>query len=331
MGFFDTILHSVPNILDWTLKIAGHIPSVVEAITKILPHSTVFDPEDEDTDPNMLVKLNNNFEAATRHLQKTVEGDASFKPPKGDTTTKVDGPYDLLALWPSPATQDGKLPPAVSADINKFLTLHKLPTSLGSAGDLGAEIAKGMFDRTGTSFATETGLRKKTFQVLNSDPKYEIHGGHMFYKIPLGNPGSDEAWHSMLRVYTTEPENTEAQYATAKKLPKIKQRPFELAAGETAYCLTKISAKFTGANDSVHKLMRDAIQEVVKGSANKITFKNWAHDGTNFTIEFQCPTTVGPGEIACSLSSAIGKHLPKSNNNLPQMPQVEVVSTTTYV
>ncbi|MCJ1459600.1 hypothetical protein MMC28_009979 [Mycoblastus sanguinarius] len=334
MGFWDTLLHGAADIANHVIKNAGSIAEVVKTITE-MTGATYFEADD---DPNMLHKLFHGFVAADNHLLNLVKEDKDLQAPSDsrirDGKASLSGPYDLSALWPSPPSQIApRPPPIVSADINKFLTLSGLPTSLGHGDgttDIGLSIAQDMFSDSELSSGSSGGLTDKKNFTIKTKEGYEIHGGHHFYKIPLGNPGTDVAWHSVLRLWTVTPHETEANFAAVRKALSIKRAPVKPTA-EKSYNSTKVAVKWTGSNH-VESLTKTAINNMTQENG-LITYQNFSYDGTKITAEFQSPTTIGPAEIASAFSTAISKVIPKTttNNQLPQMPQVTIENMTTYI
>ena len=192
MSFFGTLLTDAENIgkfVHHNAKDVGHTATAIGTAAK---------SEGEKTLPGVV----QNIDKAGADLKDKVDRDPDLQKPKETSS----GPYDLVGLWPSPPSSNmPKVPPSFGSDINKFLTLNNVPTTFGEgkeAMDVGAQIAKQIFDPAGqNTIKNDEKHVKKTFNVKDEKTGYNLKGGHIAYKVPLGKNGVDDAWHSYLRAW----------------------------------------------------------------------------------------------------------------------------------
>ena len=181
MGFWDFAYTTAPEIGHYINQNAANVGHTATAMgvpalstgEKLFPH------------------LVQEIEKAGADLKNKVDRDPDLQKPK--ETSK--GPYDLPAFWPAP--------PAYSSDINKFLTLNHLPTSVGEgkdATDVGQEISKQIFNE-GKNLENDAKKFKNTFSVKDEKTGLDLQGGHVFYKLPVGKNGTDEGMLSHLRAW----------------------------------------------------------------------------------------------------------------------------------
>ena len=192
MSFFGTLLTDAENIgkfVHHNAKDVGHTATAIGSAAK---------SEGEKTLPDVVQKI----DKAGADLKDKVDRDPDLQKPKETSS----GPYDLAGLWPSPpSSKTPTVPPSFGADINKFLTINKVPTTFGKgegAIDVGQQIAQQMFSPVGdNTIKNDEKHVKRTFDVKDEKTGYNLKGGHIGYKVPLGMNGVEEAWHSYLRAW----------------------------------------------------------------------------------------------------------------------------------
>ncbi|KAI1166407.1 hypothetical protein F5B18DRAFT_648841 [Nemania serpens] len=156
-------------------------------------------------------------------------------------------------------------------------------------------------------------------------PSAKITGSIVFYLLPLGNPGTHEAWHSHIRLHYTYSLKDQEAFVQRKVALAIKQEPTHLRVGES-YNATTISVQWNGAR-GVDKIMSKAVQKMIDDLSGKVVLKKLAViDGTRFKYQFCTDVTVGPTEVAAALSAALDKTMedPDKSHPQPRMPTVRV-------
>ena len=184
----------------------------------------------ESGDDNALPILHGHLETAATKL-KAFAVDKFQAPPlppfvkSGDFLRK--GPIDLEGFWPLPPSKNTpKIPPAVSVDINRFLGLNRFPHTLGSDGnavDVGEEIAKLMFAEVVPEIDSDKEPPHVPFTLETGDGTV-ISGGHVYYRIPVGNSDQHNGWHSHLRLWMIMPVKTQTELDNKKQRLAIQPR-----------------------------------------------------------------------------------------------------------
>ena len=122
MSFISTLLteaESIGKFVHHNAKDVGHTATAVGTAAK---------SEGEKTLPAVVQKT----DEAGADLKDKVDRDRDLKKPKETSS----GPYDLAGLWPSPpSSQNPMVPPSYASDIEKSLTVNKLPTTVGKGKD----------------------------------------------------------------------------------------------------------------------------------------------------------------------------------------------------
>ena len=189
MSFFGTLLTEAENIGEFVhhnAKDVGHTATAIGTAAK---------SEGEKTLPDLVQKI----DKAGADLKDKVDRDPDLQKPKETSS----GPYDLAGLWPSPpSSRTPTVPTSFGSDINKFLTLNKLQTTVGKgkdAIDVGEQIAQQIF--SDNTIKNDEKHVKRTFDIKDESTGYNLKGGHIFYKLPLGKNGVEEGLHSYLRAW----------------------------------------------------------------------------------------------------------------------------------
>lgn len=191
MSPYQSLLTEPADIGQFVHKNAEDVGNAATAI------GTAANSEAKKTVPDLV----QNVDKAAADLKDKVDGDPDFQKAKESSS----GPHDLAAFWPKPPTEGNpKVPSAFSNDINKFLAHNGLPTTLGKEHnpiDVGEQIAQQIFSPVEKTVKKDEQTLKKLFEVKNEETGEVIKGGHLYYKVPLGKDGGDDAWHSHLRVF----------------------------------------------------------------------------------------------------------------------------------
>lgn len=242
---------------------------------------------------------------------------------------------DLGALWPTPGSADAlKVIPEIAMDINKLLAYNRIPNTLGTGAkltDVGEQIANQLFNHTTIKTHEHPSVLFNTVDVLYNG-RVIITGGMIFYKIPLGNPGNHEAWHSHTRLHYVSSSNSDKEFQDEKLALAIKQTPSNIKSGDP-YNSTTLSVQWTGAC-GVAPITSKAVQTMLDNSKGNITFLRPALiDGTRFIYQFKTATTMGPAEVAAKLSAALSDTITAAGEGHPQprMPTVKISNMQTFI
>ena len=335
MGFWGSLVSSAVDVGHWVANNSGSIAQAAGVVAKVA--GLVLTEEDIAQDDNILATLAHSVERASSALSVFVKEE--FPAPNASSESSADprlsGPFDLSALWPEPTSTDSaKIPPVISADVNKFLALNRLPNSLGklsNATDIGASIAQQIFSNNRAKVLTQKNGEDLISIPINVEQKggLKITGGHVYYRIPIGNPG-DTAWHSQTRLWLQTPKKVAEEIEAERK--ELFVRPVNNGTGSlkgTSHNTVTISVTWTGARN-VAQLMKKALDRVkdpVKYQGPSVV------DGTKFTYQFSTPTDVGPAEVVAKLSQCINEELPDVTDShfLPRMPDVKIQSMRTLI
>ncbi len=200
-GIGSSLLTDTTEIGSSLLRNAGSKDSVMSAVEGLTSSGQ---PKTPDPKGNVLPDLVKELETDEAYLKGLADNDPDFETPQDKGNLQ---PYDLATFWPSaPTTESPTVPPSFSSNINKCLTLNAIPTALEvgkDAIDVGKTIAQQIFHASPgiqVPIKENPKVLKELFDI-QKEGGAEIKGGHLFYKIPLGNKDLDEGWHSYLRVY----------------------------------------------------------------------------------------------------------------------------------
>ena len=192
MSLYSTLVteaESIGKFVHHNAKDVGHATTAIGTAAK---------SEGEKTLPAVVQKV----DKAGADLKDKVDRDPDFQKPKETSS----GPYDLAGMWPDPpSSANPTVPPSYDLDIGKFLQINKLPTTLGEGKDainVGEEIAKQLFDPVGgNTIKNDEKHVKKTFDIKDEKTGYNLKGGHIAHKVPLGKNGVEEGLYSYLRAW----------------------------------------------------------------------------------------------------------------------------------
>ena len=323
MAWWDFIVDTAGAIGGF---VVDHAPDILNAAITI--GSLIRSPTE-----NILPDLVQAVENAQEKLKDLVELDPDLQRPESKET--VSGPFDLVALWPSPpASNSPVVPPLVSSDINKFLTLNGVTTFLGEgkdAIDVGQHIAQQIFSTSKGKMIPlgDNKHYKELFDIKNLETGDEIKGGHIFYKIPLGNEGLDDAYHSHLRVWDVVPEGSRA-HSRHEKNGLTAPKPAKDLSISGSYNSTTLSVVWT-LSGAVVALMPKAVDRLLAQYGDKLQLKVTSATGDGYSYQFWSEPEIGPGELASGLSGAIKAEISDSKGTLTQLPQVTITQKATYV
>ncbi|KAI1265886.1 hypothetical protein F5Y18DRAFT_30527 [Xylariaceae sp. FL1019] len=341
MGFWSSLVNGAAQVGGFLVNNAGSIATVAGTIAKVAALVVLEDDHlfeaDDDSEHNILPKLHYNIQKAQKVMAK--EASERFKAPSdGDdnasTSSTTTGPFDLPAIWPSPpviATGGAvRIPPSMSADINRFLVLNKIPTVV-SGVDVGQSIAEQMFSGFERHFVVHDPSQLSGAPITVTQPGgISITGGHIYYKIPLGNPGGNNTWHSSLRLFCKVPDSEMKSIREERKknsIPVIKStvKPNE------PFNQTTISVTWNGTKDT-DALTAKAVSKLVEDASGDITYVAPPYkDGSKYKYQFKSSTETGPGEVMAAFSTALGSVIPKVKDTPPMMPNLKISQMATLL
>lgn len=322
---------------NWVSNNAGSIATAAQVIASIAAAGGDEDEfladESGNVLPGMVVALDKNQGTM---LQLAVKNIPIPEPAQGKL---LGGPYDLPGLWPAPgvklsgATSALKPAPEIGIDVNKFLTLSRIPNVAGTgkdAMDIGEAIATYMFANADQKIQ-DNKYNTLPFSVSLPDGNL-VSGGHVYYEIPLGNPGSHNAWHSHVRLYTVMAPSARKEWKEEQKSLAARLKDDPPPPGQN-YTTTTISAQWSGAR-AIAQPMSDAISAMQTASNGNIHYINPpVVDGTRYIYQFWTLTNIGPADVKAAFSSAIGSVLPPITDTqaLPRMPILNIENIQTYI
>ncbi|GAP90068.1 hypothetical protein SAMD00023353_4301050 [Rosellinia necatrix] len=328
MGFWSTLVHGVTNALGWIGENAGSISKVIGAVVGAAGVRAMTEEEIAAEGNNVLPVLKSHIEAAEKNMKE--EADRLFPAP-----AKARATVNLPALWTTPNSGSASLKviPEIGMDVNRMLACEGIPTALGTEDpiDAGRTIANQMFVPPPPGVALAPGEFHHNAVDVRVGSSSRISGGIVYYPVPLGNPGSHQAWHSHTRLYYEPSIAEEKALAERKRALAIKRAPANLRAG-ASYNSTTVTVVWTDSRE-VDKITSAAVQNLINGSHGRIELPEPAfNDGTKFNYQFRTDVNMGPAEVAGALSTAIENLLPPSENGrVPRMPTVGVSNLVTYV
>ena len=334
MGFWDTLLHGAAEVSHWVANNSGSILKATQTIAKVAG-VLVSDEELLADDDNVLGRLYEYLDKAEKAMLTVAKKAVPF-PNVGDPLkTVASGPFVLHAFWPSPPSASSpKVPLAESVNVNKFLALNKLPTSLGSgqnSTDIGEALAGQIFSGTAATTLVDTAFKTVNLNFKASDGTL-VTGGHVYYEVPLGNPGTHSGWHSLIYLYFVQPYASLEALKEEKRMLSIKPRETNIAPDQP-YNSTTVSVQWTGVRTTA-LIMSKALNSMLDSSGGSITFlKPSLVDGARFTYQFQTSTEMGPAEVQAALSTAISHNLPPITgaHSIPRMSSLAIENMQTYI
>jgi hypothetical protein len=335
MGFWNSILNGIADAGSWISNNSDSILNAVNVIAKAAG-AVALDEASLAQDDNALPKLVANLTTAAGKLQQTAES-LSPRPAPVKQGDPIHGPLHLPGVWPQPAiVAEGQAPPDVGADVDKFLAINDLPTVLGTgtdAVDVGKLLAAQMFAPVSTTKNDGSPFVSPAPLLVDALATHGIRitGQHVYYPVPLGNPGTNDAWHSHTLLWVEQAPQFRENWAKQKRMLSVKPRPSGLAAG-ASYNTATVSAQWSGAKN-VPMIMSQAVHAVQQLTNPTFTYLPPAIiDGTKYTYQFQMSTDVGSAAVLGAFSNAIhGLLSPTGADPLPAMPVTKIESQGTIV
>ncbi|TRX88146.1 hypothetical protein FHL15_010944 [Xylaria flabelliformis] len=331
MGFWSSLVNTAAQAAHWVANNAGSIAKVASVIANVTGKAAMTEEEMAAAGDNILPRLRADIEDAEEEL-KSQAVEKFPTPNSGGRITTVGMP----ALWKSPSGGQNypKVVPEIAMDINRMLALEGIPNTLGKAApiDVGASLAEKLFAPPEFQRSLADGKLFWNGAEEIVEGKLRITGGVVFYQIPLGNPGSHEAWHAYIRLHYISSPKEDKELAEERLALAIKQGPSQWREGQS-YNSATLTVQWNGTR-AVDKITSAAVQKLVDDSNGKVRFlKPAVIDGTRFKYQFQTAVEIGPAEVAAALSTALDKSMksPSPDHPQPRMPQIRISNMQTYV
>lgn len=338
MGFWDTIKSGISTGIGFLSDHAGDIATAAKVIGTVASVIIVED-DDFDTDDGgstVIPKLNSWL--TTNEGQLTHAADMRIPQPSARQSDLVSK-LDLHAILPNPVTVfNGEAPASLSYDINKFLSLHNLPTTMGTgpgAIDLGQSIGQKMLADIQKDPQDMVPMPNKyfkqppNFKIGPDQNGYTINGGHIYYPIPLdGHKDGDQAWHSILRLWPTVPDTAKKAWANrnAQLTPKTVRK---LRSSNVAppYNSTTVVAEWTTNPATAPDIMAKAVSFMTASINPAYDLNASAVAGQSYKYQFQTLPVVGPSAVLQTFEAAIRANL----SDPTSMPGTEITNQDTII
>ncbi|KAH7166433.1 hypothetical protein EDB81DRAFT_918870 [Dactylonectria macrodidyma] len=330
MGFWSSLVSSAAQVAHFVSNNAGSFKAAARVIANIAGVPVITEEELAEDGGNILPSLKSSLDKAEDTLLAAA---TAYFPQPTATAGRTLKTIDLPALWPTPtSTQNTKVIPEIVMDINRFLAIERFPVTGGKDGqDIGQQVANHLFNPPANmATALDSDLLYNPVNV-SIGKNSSITGGMVFYRIPLGNPGSYKAWHSHLRLYYLSSAEDRATIREENLALVIKQSSISTKPSGS-YNSATLSVQWTGSR-GVAAIMSKAVGEMLNDNP-QIKFNEPAViDGTRFKYQFSTIIETGPADVAAELSKAIGNALPKPSTDHPQprMPTIKVSNLQTYI
>ncbi|KAL8947328.1 MAG: hypothetical protein Q9222_006377 [Ikaeria aurantiellina] len=337
MGFWGSLVSGAASIGNWVANNSGSIVSAVGTIARIA--GKVLAEEDILADNNLLATLSEDLDEAANVLAGYAKKEYPAPKIESEAGFRLKGPYELPAFWPEPTTETTSgIPPVISADVNKFLALNRLPNTLGeksNATDIGNALAQLMFATQSARVIDRIGdipIRAVDLKVTYPN-NVILSGGNVWYQVPLGNSGH-AGWHSCIRLWLQSTQKADEAIQAERKSWMVMAKPMsEIRPEGGSYNSVTLSVQWNGAR-SVAPLMKKALDTMLKDRKSKIELMAPAVvDGTKFTYQFHSDTNMGPAVVAAKMSGAVTEVLPPvtDTHSLPRMPDIKIENMATFI
>lgn len=329
MGFWDSIVSGVEDAASWVGHNSDSILNVATTVAKAAGFLEL-NAAPFDEDDNAFIGIVTNMNKAATKLHE-IATDMAPRPVSvtGDT---VEGPFDLTGVWPEPAVvEEGEAPAAICSDVAKFLALNDLPTALSSGRntvDIAQTLAAQLVAPAAKmAKAADPFIGPPALSFDASKHGIKITGQHVYYKVPLGDQGGTNAWHSHTLLWVQKTPGFQKKWADEKK--KMCVKAADSVDPGTPYNIATVKATWQD-NAGVPQIMAKAVQAALESSNPKLT-KEPGHLGCAwvYTYQFKTATGVGPAAVLQVFSNAINNNLP--SGRLVAKPVTEITKYSTVV
>ncbi|KAF4453168.1 hypothetical protein F53441_4107 [Fusarium austroafricanum] len=248
MGIFSSLLGSIPTAARWLIGNSGTIGDVVNAVRDVIKTKEF---EDEDgfsfiPEPDLLPldlslnSLENDLKKANKILDARAKKD--LKRGRDDNGRKYYPNNASNLLWTVPSNPvggtSGGIPSAeMYRDLALILREKDFPLFFTDNNDDPVDVtyrlAQGLFSNIkgkGITITTPGGrkIRSLPVSVASGDDGCIINAQHVYYEIPMGKTGTENAWQAALHMNSSmtpdfilqwEAEQAELVYYSDKKPP----------------------------------------------------------------------------------------------------------------
>ncbi|KAK4232666.1 hypothetical protein C8A03DRAFT_20085, partial [Achaetomium macrosporum] len=242
---------------------------------------------------------------AQKHLEKVLDSlPAHIKEDPTLEVTAAAVPAETTFLWFDPAPVDSKGQPnrGLVRDLGKMLTVRSFPTVLPSSSgdinavgfgwlDVGFRIGQAIFGNLGAVEISKDGLIQSTcFSIPSGDGSCVITGCHAYYSIPLGQTGTNSAWHAGLVMHKI----TTAGY---RKLESARNKSVALThnvknSGSEPQWLCTMNVQW---EDSVSaNVLAPKLIQQLQANTQGYVLHHCSLDGMDQQIKIQCPDDTTP-------------------------------------
>lgn len=313
MGWFSSALQGIGSAVNWVKQNTGTISQAASIIAQVAGAVAVDEAEDpaDALFPNFTTASAKVAavaqDGAQQHLQKIL--DALPAHIKNDPTLEVTSPgipAETTFLWHDPAPVDAKGDPnrGLTRDLSKMLAQRSFPTVLpvGSAGgdlkavsfgwlDVAKTIGQAIFGNLGRVETFQDGpIQSTRFSIPSSDGTCTITGCHAYYGIPLGQTGTNTAWHAGLVMHKITTSAYRVQEAARRKGVALTHRITQSSSEPQWLCTMAVQWE-----DSVSAsvIAPKLIQQI---KANKLGYElnTCSLDGMEQQLKIQCPPNITP-------------------------------------
>jgi len=349
MSFFNSFISGAADACHFISTHSGDIGTAATVIANVASAmSGSAEVEVDSSDGNLLPILQSNIQKIHVEIPKAVG--AYVQPPQvpsilpehehSSSLPMTVGPIDLQAVFPDTSVVNaGQAIPLINADINKLLSLHDLPTSMGTgqnAVDVGMSIGEKICTPanplpTGIPYAGSL-VAPPTFTIGPDENGLTYTGGFVYYQVPIqGRDNGTVAWHGQLRLYARTTALSRKAWAERKRLLAVKGDNMFIGEQGNSYNSTTVSASWTSAVGT-DLIMSKEVTEMKGYTGPPFTYTgNYTSDGQTYSYQWNTSPDVGPTAVLQAFQTAIKAHLPLSSTNLPTMPVTKVMSQSTII
>ncbi|KAK0721226.1 hypothetical protein B0T21DRAFT_386166 [Apiosordaria backusii] len=311
MGWFSSALQGIGHAVNWIKQNSGTISQAASTIAQVAGAVGLAEGE-EPADalfPNFTAAAAKVAAAAGDGAQQQLEKVLDSFPAqiKNDPTLEVTAaavPAETTFLWfdPAPVDSEGQPNRGLVRDLGKMLTARSFPTVLPSGSgdinavdfgwlDVGLRIGQAIFGNLGAVEIIKDGLIQSTrFSIPSGDGSCVITGCHAYYNIPLGQTGTNSAWHAGLVMHKI----TTASY---RKLESARNKSLTLThsvkndSSEPQWLCT-MNVQW---EDSVSaNIVAPKLIQQLQANTQGYVLHHCSLDGMDQHIKIQCPNDTTP-------------------------------------
>lgn len=337
MGIFGTIVSGIGDAIHWVDSNSGSIAEAALAIAKVA--GLVLGPANENTtdkDPTN-IPIQEDFSKVNRYLEKTAAAQVDCHDLSKDMMSA-----QITGIWTDPmkTAVSGEPSPDMYRDIARMFSLHRLcPVMSGvdvphRIAQVMAEIDKPFQLPHQTTVANDSPLRKVDIIVKGDTTDPEYRGCYMYYAIPMGKGGTENAWHGSLYIQQwTDKGSTMALLREQEEFYYFQQLP---PPDVDSWCVTcQIDWQNVQASRSYANGVRDKFCPTAIGPPPEFRAEYSHVLGDVQTLKIRAPAKYALPEIRGKVITAIDSVLKTPTENPPKTgpgvaQQRPEVTTTAY-